>query len=225
MRLSYIINIYTFCWVSSGTVVVAGAGAGADRGDGTGAGVGVRATEDGKSWTNDFILGVIANVNSSQACANICKNTKGCSAFTWFGSAYDCNDFAESCKLYSAIGKTKTCTNCTSGLVAGSNLCRRPSQCTVGENLLSAVKSATEIGCRDVCKDTPSCSFYTWYGDSLVFNNVCFLLSSCVESTPCTGCYSGPPTCRPTHCEGIEHHNMDDPSRNVNAGKSIPINY
>lgn len=204
----FILNMIISCWFISGAAADAEAGA--------------TEVEDGASWTNEYFIGLTVNVTDPHGCVDICRNTKGCSAFTWFGNGYDCDDFAESCKLYSAVGQTKPCNNCTSGQVA-TDLCSESFQCSIGGNFISAVQTSTVLGCRDVCRNTPGCSYFTWYGDTTAFKNMCFLLSSCGESKPCAGCYSGPPTCQAKYCEGIEFHNLDHPTRNENQGKLLTI--
>ena len=170
----------------------------------------------GYSWTNEYILAIFVNVPSSEECLDSCIATKDCLAFSYFNEG---PNFAETCKLFSDIGKQTTCSDCTSGRIIDCQPCSEPVACEITDaNLISDLETDTEFECWRTCKATTSCVYYTWFDDSTFLKNRCFLLSTCGETQGCTGCISGPANCKTKYCEGIEYRELDDPTRNENHG-------
>lgn len=63
---------------------------------------------------------------------------------------------------YSDIGDGENlpCWLCVSGEVKNCELCSEPIECEIGENFISAVKTSTEIECKEVCIETSGKGFF-----------------------------------------------------------------
>ena len=174
---------------------------------------------DGLWWTNDYLQGITLRVLTAPLCLDICQNTPGCVAYTWLSGQFVEQHFAETCLTYSDIGTPESCKDCISGVVADCQVCGRPVECAIGNNLIAEVPTSTEVGCKKICEYYTGCGYYTWFDGTTVLKNLCFLLTSCGETVECEGCSSGPPQCKTDYCEGMEYNLLDDPTRNEKHGK------
>ena len=80
--------------------------------------------------------------------------------------------------------------------------CSSPGQvCQTGDNLLGLQSGVDTQGeCLQLCRDTDSCKFYSYFdGDSFPVRSVCLMFSSCGVVLDCDHCVSGNIDCE-AHC-------------------------
>ena len=140
------------------------------------------------------MLDTLYPVMDPYQCQAICVDTEGCTAFTWTTAD---NMLALHCYLFANISIQTSCEECVSG----------PSSCTCSSevgclgdasNIVDEILSVqTEAECQNFCLENPLCMFYTWFNADNTPANFCVLLNSCEDTSPCTGCFSGPPECSP----------------------------
>ena len=178
---------------------------------------------DGVSWTDEHLQFVTPHINTAVACLDLCTKTDGCVAFTFLSKDYD-QLIPEACITYTDIGKPLTCEECISGRFEDCQLCSQPVVCEKGGTIILLVPTSTKVECQTFCSKTTDCKYYTWFDNSAVTKNICFLLSGCGDTVERSDCMSGPPTGQGDYCTGIDYNELDDPTRNENQGKSILAN-
>jgi len=64
--------------------------------------------------------------------------------------------------------------------------------CEVNDNLINAFHDIFSIHeCRELCKNTPECEVYSYYGDtSLPFKNYCMTFTNCFRLHDCDDCFT-----------------------------------
>ena len=146
------------------------------------------------SWVSMDMLDTLYPVMDPYQCQAICVVTEGCTAFTWTTAD---NMLALHCYLFANISDQTSCEECVSG----------PSSCTCSSevgclgdasNIVDEILSVqTEAECQNFCLENPLCIFYTWFNADNTPANLCVLLNSCEDTSPCSGCFSGPLECSP----------------------------
>ena len=144
------------------------------------------------SWVSQDILDTLHPVPDPYQCQAICVDTEGCTAFTW--TTQD-NLLELHCFLFGSIANQTSREDCISG--PSSCTCSSEVGCQADENnILEEIDAVeTEAECQNYCLENPLCMFYTWLNADNFPALYCVLLSSCEETDPCQGCYSGPPQC------------------------------
>ena len=99
------------------------------------------------------------------------------------------------CLLFGSTGNQTSCQECVSG--PQSCTCSTEVACEAGEdNIVDELFAVqTEAECQNHCQESSSCLFYTWHSLNSFPAYSCILLSSCEDTAPCQGCYSGPQEC------------------------------
>ena len=138
-------------------------------------------------------------------CRSQCKNTTGCTKFTYNPPNENSTTYVKAsplCKMFkSCTGgiATTSCPRCRSGESGCDPLkCGIPDCCQDGTVIEKIFDTTSEL-CRDRCNQNPNCTWYTFYPD---FKN-CDLLSSCSISPNNLVCESGEHGCGspiPTEC-------------------------
>ena len=146
-----------------------------------------------RSWLSVDILETVQAVPDPYQCQAICVDTEGCAAFTW--TTADNQKLELHCFLFGSIANQTSFDECVSG----------PPSCTCSTevachgdagNIVDEVAAVeTEAECQMSCQENMACMFYTWSNGATFPPYYCVLLSSCQDTTPCQGCYSGPQEC------------------------------
>ena len=145
------------------------------------------------TWVSEDILDSVHPVETPYQCQAICVDTEGCAAFTW--TTADNQQLQLHCFLFGSTGNQTSCQECVSG--PQSCTCSTEVACEAGEdNIVDELFNVqTEAECQNHCQESSSCLFYTWYSHNSFPASYCILLSSCEDTAPCQGCYSGPQEC------------------------------
>merc|ERR1711970_232091 len=145
------------------------------------------------TWLSVDILDTLHPVGDPYQCQAICGGTEGCAAFTWTNA--DNQRIKLHCFLFSSVANQTSFDNCVSG--PDSCTCSSEVACqNDAENIVEEMADVeTEAECQRNCQDNRSCMFYTWSNGATFPPHYCVLLSSCEDTVPCHGCYSGPQEC------------------------------
>ena len=145
------------------------------------------------TWLSVDILDTLHPVADPYQCQAICGDTEGCAAFTW--TTADNQQTKLHCFLFEETEDRTTCEECVSG--PDSCTCSTEVACeAVEDNIVDEIFSvSTEAECQKYCQESESCLFYTWYSGNSFPVYSCVLLSSCEDTVPCHGCFSGPQEC------------------------------
>ena len=148
----------------------------------------------GLTWLSNDILDTVHPVPDPYQCQAVCVDNQGCTAFTW--TSQDNQRFELHCFLFgSNTGNTTSCEECVSG--PASCTCSSEVACHSDEdNIIDEIMGVqTEAECQNHCLEDSLCLFYTWQSSESFPAYSCLLLSSCEDTLPCQGCYTGPPEC------------------------------
>ena len=78
----------------------------------------------------------------------------------------------------------------------------------------------TELVCKDLCKLTSNCSFYTYFIETDPNSQFCILMTSLIQPlSPCETCKTGPVDCNSNQCTfkgGLQSLMFTDPELEVN---------
>jgi len=152
------------------------------------------------TWLSSDIMDVVQPVASPYLCQDLCGGTEECQAFTWTTEAN--MGIKSACFLFATTSNQTSCSDCLSG--PRTCTCSSEVACQAEEENIVEIRPgvATEGQCQNICLETSSCMFYTWHDATSFPSYTCILLSSCDDTSVCSGCYSGPPECssqlRPT---------------------------
>merc|ERR1711892_1174467 len=152
------------------------------------------------TWLSSDIMDVVQPVASPYLCQDLCGGTEECQAFTWTTEAN--MGIKSACFLFATTSNQTSCSDCISG--PRTCTCSSEVACQAEEENIVEIRPgvATEGQCQNICLETSSCMFYTWHDATSFPSYTCILLSSCDDTSVCSGCYSGPPECssqlRPT---------------------------
>jgi len=145
------------------------------------------------TWLSSDIMDVVQPVASPYLCQDLCGGTEECQAFTWTTEAN--MGIKSACFLFATTSNQTSCSDCLSG--PRTCTCSSEVACQAEEENIVEIRPgvATEGQCQNICLETSSCMFYTWHDATSFPSYTCILLSSCDDSSVCSGCYSGPPEC------------------------------
>ena len=165
-------------------------------------------TVEGFTWDyEEDIDELIIGVDTVDLCYNACADDTECRGYTWTNAVVQtCYKFNHELRGY------HECKVCSSGV---------PSQSVegacVGEDILDVGTTDSIEECRQFCLKTDGCKAYTWWDNTSLFINTCFLYGGCKTRRDCEGCVSGRINCiftGPNQC--VEYMVLDDPDRSVN---------
>merc|ERR1711942_425794 len=145
------------------------------------------------TWVSEDILDSVHPVETPYLCQAICVDTEGCAAFTW--TTADNQRLKLHCFLFGSKDDQTSCQECVSG--PESCTCSTEVACEADEdNIVDEIVGVhTEADCQNYCLESSPCLFYTWQSNISLPAYSCILLSSCEDTVPCRGCYSGPQGC------------------------------
>lgn len=137
----------------------------------------------------DSLYIAIAVRDTDADCLNFCKETAGCQYWTHYHSDKACFSFVECTNL--SVATCQTLGDCISGdKECIEAQCDLAGQCDGG--LVSFSTTATRDDCLQLCKDAPTCAWYTFDTS----NNYCTLSSDCAYlDTNCATCVAGEKDC------------------------------
>jgi len=145
------------------------------------------------TWLSTDIMDVVQPVAYPYLCQDLCAGTEECTAFTW--TTNENPQFRSTCFIFSNTSNEISSAEC----ISGPNSCTCSSEVACQgdeENILEIRPSVvTEGACQRICTETASCMYYTWHNANSFPSYTCILLSSCDESSVCSGCLSGPSEC------------------------------
>ena len=146
------------------------------------------------TWLSFDILDIEQPVSDPYLCQAICVDTEECTAFTW--TTADNQQFKEDCFLFGQASNQTICEECVSG--PASCTCSTEAACEdAGDNIVDQIVAVSaEADCQNYCLENLSCKFYTWHSADSFPAYTCVLLSSCVDTVSCQGCFSGPSECQ-----------------------------
>ena len=145
------------------------------------------------TWLSEDILDIVHPVPDPYQCQAICGDTDGCVAFTW--TTADNQRLKLHCFLFGSTDDQTSCEECASG--PESCTCSTEVACEAYEDNIvdELVAVHYEAECQNYCLESLPCLFYTWQNNHSFPAYTCILLSSCQDTVPCQGCYSGPQEC------------------------------
>jgi len=171
-------------------------------------------TVEGFTWDYDEDIDeLIIGVDTVDLCSKTCADDTECQGYTWT------NAIVETCyKFNHELRGYHECEVCSSGV---------PSQSVegacVGEDILDVGTADSVEDCTQFCLKTDGCEAYTWWDNTSLFINTCFLYGGCKTRGDCEGCVSGRINCiftGPDHC--VEYMVLDQADRSVNNEDCVP---
>ncbi len=164
----------------------------------------------GQGLTWNFVPGrdvAHFGIPTEQECREMCSEKSECKGYSW---RYDnvvgwCYEFAE-------LESIHVCEDCFSGTLPT----RFIGNCdTDPDNIIDELSTASAEDCHKACTDTDGCMGYTFFDETTVFENFCFLYSECLEVKSCDGCSGGSLNCfSPLQC--FDYLILDSERRNEN---------
>jgi len=157
-------------------------------------------------------------------CRNLCYDTVECGFITYFTQdGYPLKNF---CQLFRSCEKTVECSACKTE----SKLCFKVggAKNIVGaveeENFLDLIPNVvTEYECYVYCRNTPDCTYYTYYLEDDVNYGECILLSKLLAPiTNCSTCVTGLTGCA-FFTDGVFSTHMKFTEPNIEANVTIPM--
>ena len=135
------------------------------------------------------LLGVEVGVGELADCRRLCEEKAECEYFTWYSQEAELTSHL--CYLFSDCPTVSPCADCVTQR-KDSCYCGAPVTASLADSLAVVPYTPTELTCRDLCRDTTDCTFYTWRSEDWL----CFLQSSLTGSLqPCQNCLTGPVDC------------------------------
>ena len=146
----------------------------------------------------DNIMDSIGGVATIEECRQLCLDNDGCQFLTYFGQ--DSFPFKETCNLFSSCKQTHPCTDCVSETRDCYQVCGTNVVGVIDGNLLASyVDVENEAECRNHCRATSNCSYYTYFLEEDPNSQLCIALSHLIEPLqPCDTCLTGPLECEDT---------------------------
>ena len=165
----------------------------------------------GQGLTWNFVAGrdvFSVGITTEQACRQLCSDKPECKGYSWrFDNVVGwCYEFAE-------LEGIHICEDCFSGTLPTRfiGICD-----TDPENVMDEVLTSSDEECHNACTDTTGCMGYTWFHQSTVLPNYCFLYSECADIRSCVGCSGGSMNCfSPLQC--FDYLILDCEKRNENS--------
>jgi len=151
--------------------------------------------EEGKTWRGSGTW-IDGHVSSPAGCHSLCKDfIRICAAWSWYP------DIAkDNCFLFESDEREpENCDRCVSGPPTCEDyFCNLPGACAISETAVVGFKPNPwyddEIGCQTFCRDTPGCTYYTWFGPHGDLYWDCILFNKC-ELMDCEDCKTGQGDC------------------------------
>ena len=151
--------------------------------------------------TGDNLLDAVMHVMILEECRQMCLDDDNCRFISYFGE--DSAPFSHLCQLFTSCDAVNNCSNCVSENMACFRTCGSNTVGDLDENVVDLITNVeSELACKQLCLNTFSCSFYTFYfpTDTLVAN-YCFLQTEFVgPAQPCTTCVTAPIDCTANQC-------------------------
>ena len=147
---------------------------------------------------DDNFLDSIGGVATIAECRQLCYDNAGCLFLTFYSR--DSFPFQETCNLFSSCEEIHPCTECVSETRDCYQVCGTNVVGVIDENnLASFVGVETEAECRNHCRATNNCSYYTYFLEEDPNSQLCIALSHLIEPLqPCDTCLTGPLECGDT---------------------------
>ena len=163
----------------------------------------VTCSSEGAECDNsgDNLLDAVMHVMILEECRQMCLDDDNCGFISYFGE--DSAPFSHLCQLFTSCDAVNNCSHCVSENMACFRTCGSNTVGDLDENVVDLITNVeSELACKQLCLNTISCSFYTFYfpNDTLVAN-YCFLQTEFVgPAQPCTTCVTAPIDCTATQC-------------------------
>ena len=147
---------------------------------------------------DDNGLDSIGGVASIEQCRQLCYDNDDCQFITYYG--LESFPLQETCILLRSCEEIHPCTDCVTETRSCYQTCGTNVVGVIGENNLAFYGGVeTEAECRDYCRTTSNCSFYTYFLEQDDNANLCVTLSYLIEPLqPCDTCLTGPLECEDT---------------------------
>ena len=169
-------------------------------------------TVEGFTWDYDENIDeLIIGVDTVDLCSKTCEDDTECRGYTWTNAVVKtCYTFKHELQGY------HKCEVCSSGVFS-----QAVEGACVGEDILNVRPADKVQECRQFCLETDGCEAYTWWDNTSLFINTCFLYGGCETQGECEGCVSGRINCiipQPDHC--VEYMVLDNAYRSVNNSEN-----
>ena len=159
------------------------------------------STEGVECATNqDNLIDAVTHVMTLEECRQMCLDDDNCQFLSYFD---DKAPVSHICLMFKSCKSQNNCSNCVTENMACFRTCGSNIVGDLDENVVDLITNVeSELACKQLCLNTFSCSFYTFYfpTDTLVAN-YCFLQTEFVgPAQPCTTCVTAPIDCAVTQC-------------------------
>jgi len=144
----------------------------------------------------DSLLDTFGGVTTVEECRQLCQDTEGCEYLTYFNASGDL--FREVCYTFSSCEETYSCQNCASETQWCYAVCGKRFYGVIGNNLIDVAGDVdSESDCKDICKSTDTCTYYTYFTEDDLHSKACVLLSSLMGPFQnCDTCLTGAVDCK-----------------------------
>ena len=176
----------------------------------------------------DNVLEEIGGVTNIEECRQLCYDNDECQFITYHG--VDSFPFQEFCYLMKSCDETHSCHGCVSETRSCYQLCGSNNVGIIDNNHVDTYYDVvTEAECKEYCRQTLNCSFYTYFFEEDPNSQLCILLSHLIEPLkPCDTCVTGPLDCQESReCileyngESQKHLMFTEPGVHTNVNVSV----
>ena len=165
------------------------------------------------------LVGSFGGVASLAECRQLCLDSQDCQYLTYY--PHDSFPYQRLCYLFNSCNETHNCSSCFSEGRECQFFCGEKVIGGIEDNFLEAHGDVkTELECKDLCKSSSNCSFYTYFMETDPNSKVCILMTFLIQPlTPCETCKTGPVDCNSYQCtfDGLESLMFTDPDLEVNV--------
>ena len=153
---------------------------------------------------DDNVLDNFGGVTKIEECRQMCYDIDDCRFITFYG--IDSFPFKETCFLLRSCDETHSCSGCVSETESCYQLCGSNVVGVIDNNNLETYFDVeTEGECKEYCRATSNCSFYTYFFEEDPNSQMCILLSHLMEPMqPCDTCVTGPLDCQQSEYCSLE---------------------
>ena len=148
--------------------------------------------------SHDNILDSIGGETTIEECRELCYDKDDCQFLTYLG--LDSFPLKETCFLLRSCEETHSCTDCVSETKSCFQTCGTNIVGVIDDNNLATFVGVEMEGeCREHCRTTSNCSYYTYFLEGDPNSQLCIALSHLIEPLEhCDTCLTGPLECEDT---------------------------
>ena len=132
-----------------------------------------------------------------EQCRDLCNDQGNCTSFTFYDREGE--PFKNVCFLFRELCEEKEmvyCKSCVFGHECEYCSIANIAYGTDGDHLIHLITSYNESHCRETCRDTENCMYYTiYFQGNFLMPNTCVLMSASSKPVACNNCRTGPRLC------------------------------